>query len=70
MKAEFTAIVKQDEDWWFGWVEEIPGVNAQEKSKEELLFSLKEAAKDILDIHRQAAIKAAEYNFEEIPLVI
>ena len=41
MKAEFTAIVKKDGDWWLGWVEEIPGANAQERTKEELLVSLK-----------------------------
>ena len=33
MKVEFTAIVKQDGDWWLGSVEEIPGANAQEKNK-------------------------------------
>jgi hypothetical protein len=48
MKAEFTAIVKKDGDWWLGWVEEIPGANAQERTKEELLVSLKEAVIDIL----------------------
>lgn len=32
MKAELTAIVKQDGDWWIGWIEEVPGANAQ-KSK-------------------------------------
>jgi predicted RNase H-like HicB family nuclease len=28
MKREFTAVIKQDEGWWIGWVEEIPGVNS------------------------------------------
>ena len=37
MKAEFTAIVKKDGDWQLGWVKEIPGANAQERIKEELL---------------------------------
>ena len=37
METGYTAIVKRDGDWWIGWVEEIPGVNAQETSKEELL---------------------------------
>ncbi|WP_200281167.1 type II toxin-antitoxin system HicB family antitoxin [Rhabdochromatium marinum] len=49
MKAEFTAIVKKEDDWWLGWVKEIPGANAQEKTKEELLVSLKEAVVDILE---------------------
>jgi predicted RNase H-like HicB family nuclease len=70
MKAEFTAIIKKDGDWWIGWIEEIPGANAQERSKDELILSLKQAAKDILEIHRQAAIKQAEKDFEEIPLFI
>lgn len=52
MKAELTAIIKQDGDWWFGWVSEIPGANAQEKTKDELLKSLQESAKDILELHR------------------
>jgi len=48
--STFTAIIKKEGDWWLGWVEEIPGANAQEKTKEELIISLKEAAKDILEL--------------------
>ena len=70
MKAEFTAIVKRDGDWWVGWIEEIPGVNAQEKSKDELMISLREAARDIMDLHRLAALRAAEKDFEEISLIV
>jgi len=70
MQAEFTAIVKKDGDWWIGWIEEIPGANAQERNRDELLISLREAARDILDLHRQSARKEAEKEFEEIPLVI
>jgi predicted RNase H-like HicB family nuclease len=70
MKAEFTAIVKRDGDWWVGWVEEIPGANAQEKTKEELIISLKEAVKDILELRCEEARKEAENDFEEIPLTI
>ena len=53
MKAELTAIVKKDGDWWIGWIEEIPGANAQEESKEELLISLREVALDILELNRE-----------------
>ncbi len=70
MKAEFTAIVKRDGDWWLGWVEEVPGANAQESTKEELLISLKEAVKDILELRCEEARKQAEDDFEEIPLKI
>jgi hypothetical protein len=27
----------QDGDWWIGWIEELPGVNCQEATYEELL---------------------------------
>ncbi|MEI7866832.1 MAG: type II toxin-antitoxin system HicB family antitoxin [Candidatus Methylumidiphilus sp.] len=70
MKTGFTAIVKQDGDWWIGWVEEVPGINAQEKTKEELLISLREAASDILELRRIEARRQAVNNYEEIPLFI
>jgi predicted RNase H-like HicB family nuclease len=41
MNNEYTAIIKQDGDWWIGWIEEIQGVNCQEASYDELLESLK-----------------------------
>jgi predicted RNase H-like HicB family nuclease len=70
MKAEFTAIVKKDGDWWLGWVEEIPGANAQERTREELLVSLKEAVEDIIDLRCADARRQAESDFEEVPLVL
>jgi len=33
MSNTFTAITKNDGDWWIGWVEEVPGVNCQELTK-------------------------------------
>ncbi|NBC49129.1 MAG: type II toxin-antitoxin system HicB family antitoxin [Gammaproteobacteria bacterium] len=70
MKTELTAIVKQDGDWWLGWVEEIPGANAQERTKEELLISLREAAREIIALHREAARRDAVEGFEEIPIAV
>ncbi len=66
-----TAIVMQEDGWWIGWIEEIPGANAQERTKEELLESLKEAAKDIIEINRERSkqeMPSSEY--EEISLAI
>lgn len=70
MKAEFTAIIKKDGDWWIGWVEEVPGANAQEQTREELMESLRAAAQDILAIHRESALQSAEKDFEEVPIAI
>lgn len=70
MSAEYTAIVTKDGDWWLGWVEEIPGANAQEETKEELLISLKEAVIDIIELRRQQARREMINDYEEILLAI
>lgn len=41
LKQTYTAVIQQSEGWWIGWVEEIPGVNAQEAAKDELMASLR-----------------------------
>lgn len=46
---KFRAIIKKSGDWWIGWLVDLPGVNAQEKSKEDLIESLKIGAEDMLD---------------------
>ncbi|RMH18313.1 MAG: type II toxin-antitoxin system HicB family antitoxin, partial [Gammaproteobacteria bacterium] len=27
MNGEYTAVIKKENDWWIGWIEEVPGVN-------------------------------------------
>ena len=62
----YTAIVKQDGPWWIGWIEEVPGVNCQEASQAELLDSLREALREMLDMNRQDAKAAAGPTFTEV----
>ena len=40
MKNEYTAVVKEEDEWWVGWIEEVPGVNCQEITYQELKESL------------------------------
>jgi len=47
---KFRAVIKKSGDWWIGWLIDLPGVNAQERTKEELIESLKVGAKDMLMI--------------------
>ena len=63
--GSYTAIIKRDGDWWIGWVEEVPGVNAQERSREELLASLRVVLAEVLEFNREEARVAAESGFEE-----
>jgi len=65
MPNSYTAVTKKDGDWWIGWIEEIPGVNCQERTREELLESLKLTLKEALEFNRQEALRAAETDFSE-----
>jgi len=46
---QYRALIKKSDDWWIGWLIDLPGVNAQEKSKEELIKSLRIGAEDMLN---------------------
>lgn len=70
MSAEYTAVLKQDGDWWIGWIEEIPGVNCQERTKAELLASLREVLAEAIEFNRQEARSAAGEQFVEERLAL
>jgi predicted RNase H-like HicB family nuclease len=65
MSNTYTAIVKQDGDWWIGWIEEIPGTNCQEMSREALLDSIKEVLQEALEFNRQESLEAAGQDYQE-----
>jgi predicted RNase H-like HicB family nuclease len=46
---EYRAVIKQSGNWWIGWLIDLPGVNAQEKTREELIKSLRVGAEDLLN---------------------
>ncbi len=70
MKRNFTAVVKHDEGWWIGWIEEIPGVNSQGKTRAELLKNLRSALKEALEFNREDALAAAKADYEEEPILV
>lgn len=45
---QYRAIIKNVDDWYIGWLVDIPGVNAQEKTYEEVIKSLQIGAEDML----------------------
>ena len=53
--AEYTAVVKQEGEWWIGWIEEIPGVNCQERTHQELLDTLRVTLREALEFNYQQA---------------
>jgi predicted RNase H-like HicB family nuclease len=65
MTNTYTAILKLDGDWWIGWIEEVPGTNCQESSREELMESIRAALQEALEFNRQEAIAAAGEDYQE-----
>jgi predicted RNase H-like HicB family nuclease len=70
MKNEYTAIVKQEGDWWIGWIEEIPGINCQEATHDELLESLKVTLQEALAFNREEALANAGAHYKEERIAI
>ena len=56
MHSEYTAVIKQEDDFWVGWIEEISGVNCQEETREKLMEALSVALKEALALNRQDAL--------------
>ena len=70
MNQTFTAVVKNDGEWWIGWVEEVPGVNCQERSRDELLKSLRVTLVEALEMNRADARDAGGKGYEELSIVV
>jgi predicted RNase H-like HicB family nuclease len=68
MATNYTAVVQQHGDWWIGWVEEVPGVNSQGQTREELLDNLRDALAEALEMNRAEARAAALGAYEEVSL--
>jgi len=65
---KYTAAIQKDGEIWIGWIEEVPGVNSQGVTREELLENLQSALKEALELNRQDAQQAAGEHFEEIQI--
>ena len=65
MSNTYTAVTKQDGDWWIGWIEEIPGVNCQERTREELLETMRTTLAEALEFNRYEAIRAVSPGYTE-----
>ncbi len=65
MTQKFSAVVQRDGPHWIGWIVEIPGVNGQGATREELLESLRSALREALEMNRNDALAAARPPFEQ-----
>jgi len=70
MQPTYTAIVKRDGEWWIGWIEEVPGVNCQEPTRESLIESLRVTLSEAIQLNRDEAREAAGSEYEELPIAV
>ncbi len=68
MAASYTAVIQQHGEWWIGWVEEVPGVNSQGQTREELLDNWRDALEEALEMNRADACAAASGSYEEVSI--
>ena len=55
---KFRAVIKKSGAWWIGWLVDLPGVNAQERTQSVLLDSLKIGAEDMLSMEVPFVLEA------------
>jgi len=70
MNNQYTAVIKKDGNWWIGWIEEVPGVNCQERTRVELVKSLRITLKEALKFNRKDALSAAGKDFQEEKIAV
>jgi hypothetical protein len=70
MSQTYTAVIKESGPWWIGWIEEVPGVNCQERTRKELLETLRITLEEALEFNRREARDAAGDGFEEIAIAV
>jgi len=70
MSNEYTAVIKKVDDWWIGWIGEVPGVNCQERTHEELLETLRVTLREALEFNRQDAMLSAGGDFQEEKIAV
>jgi predicted RNase H-like HicB family nuclease len=70
MHGSFTAVVKHEAKWWIGWIAEVPGVNCQETTREELLDTLAVTLEEVLELNRQDALAEVTPPYEEVTITV
>ena len=56
MTQIYTALIRQSEGWWIGWIQEVRGVTCQERTRKELLETLRITLLEVLEYDSQEAV--------------
>ena len=71
MLQPYTALIRQSEGWWIGWIQEVRGVTCQERTRDELLDTLQITLREILEyetpeMYRRTESEAEKVKFSDI----
>ena len=58
-EVKFSATYERDGEWWIGYVAELPGANAQDRTLEEARENLRDAVELIVGTNRELAQRRA-----------
>lgn len=70
MMNNYTALIKQEGEYWIGWIKEIPGVNCQETSRNELLETLRVTLSEAIEIYNEEVTSIVGDNYYEEMIVL
>jgi predicted RNase H-like HicB family nuclease len=62
---QYRPVIKKTKNWWIGWLANLPGVYAQEKTKKELVKSLIIGAEDLLTARKELENKEKQQKLKE-----
>ncbi|MEO5341182.1 MAG: hypothetical protein H7837_11820 [Magnetococcus sp. MYC-9] len=65
MTQTYTAVIKQVDGWWIGWIAELSGVNCQEADRETLLETLTVTLREAIALNRLDAFALAGTDYCE-----
>lgn len=66
MLQSYTALIRQSEGWWIGWIQEVRGVTCQERTRDELLDTLKITLREILEFDKSGSSRRTESESEKV----
>ena len=70
MEKVYTAQIQHRGEWWIGWVREVPGVNCQEKTREELIETLTITLVEALEFEAEEAAHQIEDEYEVVKIAV
>ena len=68
----YTALIRESEGWWIGWILEVRGVTCQERTRSELLDTLQITLREALEFDALEVSRRTENEVEkelEIPRI-